>query len=100
MEAQMTEHVKKITECETNIKHLEERLDKMDSAVEDIKQLTVSIERLAINMEFMLHEQQEQSKRLESLENIPKNNWHELGRFVITTIVGACIGYFTKLIMG
>ena len=52
--------------------------------------------RIAINMEHMLVNQTEQSKRLEELENRDGEKWRSISMYVLTAVVGAVLGFALK----
>ena len=51
------------------------------------------MQKLAINMEHMLVNQTEQSKRLEELENRDGEKWRSISMYVLTVVVGAVLGF-------
>jgi len=51
------------------------------------------VQKLAINMEHMLVNQTEQSKRLEELENRDGEKWRSISMYVLTVVVGAVLGF-------
>ena len=60
--------------------------------------LVTSVEKLALNMEIMAKEQQEQGKRLETLEARDGEMWRMVVVYIVTAIVGGVIGFiFTRL---
>ena len=60
--------------------------------------LVTSVEKLALNMEIMAKEQQEQGKRLETLEARDGEMWRKVVGYIVTAIVGGVIGFiFTRL---
>lgn len=94
-----------ITRAEHNefVKRMEEhnsrqdaRIKKLEELVDKISVLSTSIEKMATNMENMFNEQVSQGKRLETLESRDGEKWREVVKYVLTLIVGACIGYILK----
>lgn len=89
-------------------KRLEEENARQDKRIalleESIKQngaLTGSVEKLAVNMQNMLKEQEKQGKRLEVLESRDGELWRKVTAYIITAIVGIIIGFiFTQLGIG
>ena len=75
-----------------------ERLALLESKMEGIKDLTISINQLATNMQHMLEELKTQGKRLESLESKDGNMWRGLVQNALYGIVALVIGFiFGKL---
>lgn len=75
------------------------RLNNLESQVEElanmssaIQELTLSVNRLAVNMENMLTVQQDQNARLHNLERVPAENWNTSKKAIITSIISALCG--------
>ncbi|MCC8015501.1 MAG: hypothetical protein LIO87_09940 [Eubacterium sp.] len=91
-------------EHEEFCKRIEEENQRQDKRIalleESIKQysaLASSVEKLAVNMENMLKEQEKQGKRLEALEGRDGEMWRKVTGYIITAVVGIVIGYiFTQ----
>ncbi len=64
------------------------RIAALEQTVKEIQKLTISVERLAVNMENMLKEQERQSAQLRELEEKPGKRWEA----VVTGIIGAVVG--------
>ena len=74
------------------------RLDILEEQVKQNAALVTSVEKLALNMEIMAKEQQEQGKRLETLEARDGEMWLKVVGYIVTAIVGGVIGFiFTRL---
>ena len=69
------------------------RIADLEATVRQINNLTLSVQKLAINMEHMLVNQTEQSKRLEELENRDGEKWRSISMYVLTVVVGAVLGF-------
>lgn len=61
-------HGIRLTQVEKDVKDL-------GSLFKTIQELTLSVNRLAINMENMLTEQKDQGKRIKALESEPADYW-------------------------
>lgn len=75
-----------------------ERLTNIEQAVKQVQSITTSVEKLAVNMEGMLNEQEKQGKRLEALEKRDGELWRSVVGYVITAILGIVIGFIFKQI--
>lgn len=75
------------------------RIKILERQVDGLKELSVSIERLAINMENMVKEQVKQGERLEVLESQDGKMWREVVKYVITTLIGLVLGFLFNQIM-
>ena len=75
------------------------RLTNLEEAFGNINKLTVSVEKLAINMDRMVKEQENTSKRLTALEQEPAEKWKKFVWALFIAGVGAVAGMiFGKLI--
>lgn len=92
-EKEKTEIFVKINENHGRIKALENRMDKMEEQSQAINDLALSVKELAVNMNVMNEKQEDQNKRLSVLENKPARRWELVVELVITTLVGALIGF-------
>mgnify|MGYP006979129404 FL=1 len=72
------------------------RIADLEATVRQINDLTLSVQKLAINMENMLVNQTEQSKRLEELENRDGEKWRSISMYVLTALIGAVLGFALK----
>lgn len=89
------EYAKRVAEEHKRINH---RLETVETAVEENRQLVLSVEKLAISMQKMAEEQKEQGDRLSALESRDGEMWRKLVGHLATTIAGIIIGYiFVKL---
>ena len=74
------------------------RLDILEEQVKQNAALVTSVEKLALNMEIMAKEQQEQGKRLETLEARDGEMWRKVVGYAVTAVLGIVIGFaFTRL---
>lgn len=82
-----------LTNHDENIKSLKRRMDKVEEQSKAINNLAMSVKELAINMNTMNEKQEEQGKRLAELEAKPARRWEQIVSLIITTLVGALLGY-------
>lgn len=87
------EITKTLTNHEENIKSLKHRMEKVEEQSNAINNLAMSVKELAINMNTMNEKQEAQGKRLDELEAKPGKRWEQVVSLVITTLVGAVLGY-------
>lgn len=87
------EITKELTNHDENIKSLKRRIDKVEEQSKAINNLAMSVKELAINMNTMNEKQEEQDKRLAELEAKPARRWEQIVSLIITTLVGALLGY-------
>lgn len=93
----------KLNDHDHEIGSLKHRMQKMENCQSDIQKLTLSVDKLATNMQYMLQEQKEQSTRISALEKEPLENAKYYKRTIITSIltgvVGTIIGALLMLIL-
>lgn len=68
------------------------RLDLLERSLNHINDLTVSVEKMAVNMSNMLEELKKQGERLETLEEEPIEAGRQIKVAVITSVVGTVVG--------
>lgn len=74
------------------------RINILEESVKEVRDLTASVQKLAVNMENMLKSQEQQGERLKTLEERDGEKWRSITGYVLTTIVGILIGYIFKQI--
>ncbi len=92
------EHEEFRKRIEEENKRQNRRIELLEESVKQLNSLTLSVEKLASNMENMLKEQGRQGKRLEKLENRDGEKWRKVTGYVVTTIVGIVVGIVFKQI--
>lgn len=74
------------------------RIDALETSFHELSALAASVEKLAVNMEAMLREQEKQGRRLETLEGRDGEMWRKVVGYLATAVTGAVIGFaFTQL---
>ncbi|WP_320973696.1 hypothetical protein [Dysgonomonas capnocytophagoides] len=76
----------------------DKRISLLEESVEQNRTLAVSVEKLAVNMENMLKEQEQQSKRLEVIENRDGEMWRKITGYVVTAVIGIILGFIFNYI--
>ncbi len=81
------------------------RLSSLETAIQQINALTISVERLAASVEAMAKEQLEinksiekQGERIGSLESRDGDMWRKAMAYLATALIGAVVGYVSKQI--
>ena len=72
---------------------LNKRLSIVEEDLKNIKELTASVEKLAVNMENMMKIQEKQGKRLETLENRDGEMWRKVVGYVLTAVISVVVGF-------
>lgn len=88
---------------EKDIKSLKHRVASCESQNETIRALALSVNRLAVNMEYMLTEQKEQGQRLTALEKAPAEGYRTFKNSLIqcatSSVLGALLGALMMLLL-
>lgn len=92
------EHEEFRRRIEEENKRQDRRLELLEHTVQQISDLTTSVEKLAISMEGMLREQEKQGTRLETLEDRDGEMWRKILGYAATAVVGIIIGYVAQQI--
>lgn len=87
------EHEEFRRRIEEENKRQDRRLELLEHTVQQISDLTTSVEKLAVSMEGMLREQEKQGTRLETLEDRDGEMWRKIIGYAATAAVGIIIGY-------
>lgn len=77
-------------------KRQDRRIELMEESMKRMESLSISIEKLAANMENMLKEQIQQGERLEALESRDGEMWRKMIGYALMTVVGIIVGYLFK----
>ena len=70
------------------------RIDILEDTVRQNSSLTISVEKLAVNMEGMLREQEKQSQRLSALESKDGKKWQQVTGYIAASVIGALVTLF------
>lgn len=74
------------------------RIDLLEENVRQIGALTTAVEKLAVSIESMVKEQEQQGKRLEALEGRDGERWRQVTGYIITAVIGIVVGFiFTQI---
>ncbi len=92
------EHEEFKLRLEADNKRQDKRIELLEENVKRMESLSISIEKLAANMENMLKEQIRQGERLEALESRDGQMWRNVVGYAVTAVVGIVIGLVFKQI--
>lgn len=77
---------------------MNKRLTNLEEAIGQTNELALSVKQLAVNMEYMIKEQQAQGKRLEELEGRDGEMWRKVVSYAATAVIGIVVGFiFTQI---
>ena len=83
------EYEEVIKRVEAEEKRQNKRLDTLEESMSTLTELTISIEKIATNIEVMQKELTKQGARLEKIEQEPAENWKK----VVWLVIAACVGF-------
>lgn len=72
------------------------RIDLLEENVRQIGSLTASVEKLALSLQNMVKEQEQQGQRLETLESRDGEKWRKVAGYVATAVIGIIVGFLFK----
>ena len=76
----------------------DKRLEDLEDTVKQIHTLTASVEKLALSIERMTKEQEQQSERLKAIENRDGEMWRKLIGYILTAFASAVMTFiFTRI---
>ena len=90
------EHEEFAKRMEDEHHRLSKRISALEADVKETSKIVNAVNRMAVNMEMMFNEQQEQGERLEKLEARDGEKWRGFVKNVAIAVIGAVIGYITK----
>ena len=78
-------------DLKNDVRDLKKVFDKINS-------IAVSTEKLAIEMKYMREEQTKLDGRITTIEEKPVKRYDSIVTYIITTVIGAAIGFFISLL--
>lgn len=92
-------YIQMIIENNQSCKSAHHRLDTLEGDIREIRELTIAVKEIAMETKANREDVNNMSKRLESLEKKPANNWDKIVTTAIGTVVGAIVGAVIGLIL-
>lgn len=86
-------HIEFAKRIEAEDERQNKRLSKLEEAVSQMTELTISVKELAANMGNMVKEQAKFGERLEAIEQKPAQNWDKLVWAIAGALIAGVIGY-------
>ena len=74
------------------------RIDLVEKSIQQIGDIAMSVEKMAVSLQSMVKEQEQQGKRLEALESRDGEMWRKAVGYAVTALLGAVIGFALKQI--
>lgn len=92
------EHAEFVKRMEEADRRQDARIKTLEGSTKEISSLTLSVSKLATNMERMLTEQKSQGTRLAKLEGRDGEKWRTISSYILTLLVGAAVAWVLKSI--
>ena len=92
-------YVQMIIENTQSCKSAHHRIDKLESDIGEIKELTIAVKEIAMETKATREDVNDMNSRLKTVEQKPANNWDKIVTTAIGTIVGAIVGAIIGLIL-
>lgn len=83
------EHDEYVRRMEDEHTYIDKRISALEEALKNQNKLALAVEKLALNMEQMLKEQQKQGERIDELEEAPAKKWNTVVTAILSAIGGA-----------
>lgn len=92
------EHEEFRRRMEEEDKRQNRRIDLVENSIQQIGDIAISVEKMAVSLQSMVKEQEQQGKRLEALESRDGEMWRKAVGYVVTALIGAALGFMLKQI--
>ncbi|MGN1314066.1 MAG: hypothetical protein ACI4VG_03520 [Lachnospiraceae bacterium] len=80
-------------------KRLHKRVEELEDEIKKQTEISLTLERLAINLDHILNQLEAQSQRLKKLEEVPLETNKKVRDALINTIIGGVIGAFVAKLL-
>ncbi len=88
------ESIEKLQEIEDRSKSNLKRLDKLESKVEDIHNLTISVKEIANETKLMREDMNKIDKRVIAIEEKPSKRIEQIISYILSALICGLVGYF------
>lgn len=69
------------------------RIELLENTVQQIGEIAASVEKMAVSLQSMVKEQEQQGRRLEALESRDGEMWRKVVGHVVTAIISIILGF-------
>lgn len=90
------EHEEFRRRMEEEDKRQNRRIELVENSIQQIGEIAMSVEKMAVSLQSMVKEQEQQGKRLEALESRDGEMWRKAVGYAVTALVGAVLGFMLK----
>ena len=88
-----------LTEHSQHIKSNTHRIDELEEAQKEMRDLVRSVDKLAQSMQTMANEQERQGKQIDALESSKSDTFRYWLRTILTAVATGLIGYALAMFM-
>ena len=88
-----------LTEHAQHIKSNTHRIDELEEAQKEMRDLVRSVDKLAQSMQTMANEQERQGKQIDALESSKSDTFRYWLRTILTAVATGLIGYALAMFM-
>lgn len=92
-------YIQMIIENSQSTKSAHHRIDKMESEIGEIKELTIAVKEIAMETKATREDVNDMNGRLKVVEEKPAKNWDKVTSTILGTVVGAIAGAVIGLIL-
>lgn len=92
-------YMQMIIEAVQSVKSAHHRIDKVESDVSEIRELTIAIKEIAMETKATREDVNDMNTRLKAVEAKPQKKWDNIVDTAMKTIVGAIVGAIIALIL-
>ncbi len=78
------------------MKALDDRINKVEAITEEIRNLTLSVERLTVTLSNVVKQQESQEVRLDAIETKDAEMWRTFVKYIITAVTGVIVGFIMR----
>ena len=89
----------KVATLEADVAGVKERVRALEEATKENKGMAIAVEKLAVNMEYMVKEQREIKEKVQQIEMAPVEDQEILRREIIKYIVCGVLGALIAALM-
>ena len=86
----------KLIRIEESNKNTIKRLDNLESKIEDVCEITISVKELTMEIKQMREEANKMEARVELLEEKPRKRWDGMINQIISLIIAGVIGFLVS----
>lgn len=92
-------YIQMIVENTQSTRSAHHRLDRIETDIKEIKELTIAVKEIAMETKAMREDVNKIDNRLKEVEDKPARNWETVIKTAISTIVGGLVGAGIVLIL-